>query len=231
MRNDLIQKYNITVIEAICCKILRLIRGTNKCPRFILKYSIKKYGFSDNVGRYWHERFYGTSVGKYSYGYCHLCSKKLVSIGNFCSIALGTIIVPNDHRVDWVTTSPVASLKVWGFAKDDYMKTYITEEDKKIFIGNDVWIGANCIIFEGVTIGDGAIIAAGSVIRKNVPPYAVVGGVDKILKYRFDDVTIEQLLRLKWWDWDDEIIRKNIRYFHCPKTFMNVAENIHTQSM
>ena len=131
------------------------------------------------------------------------------SIGSFCSIAEGQLIVPNDHRLDWITTSPIASLKEFSFADKDYMEDYISSENRSIIIGNDVWIGARCIIFEGVTIGDGAVIAAGSIIRKNVPPYAVVGGVDKILKYRFRQDIIEKLLKIKWWDWDDNKIIEN----------------------
>lgn len=94
----------------------------------------------------------------------------------FCSIAEGQIVIPNDHRMDWITTSPIASLKQFSFTDKDYMSEYISDEDRKVVIGNDVWIGARCIIFEGITIGDGAVIAAGSIIRKDVPPYAVVGG-------------------------------------------------------
>ena len=226
----LIIKYKIKKLEAFLCVLTNLFRKNKKVPRFLLNYSRKKYGYSDNLGRYYHERYNGTAVGKYTYGYEKLFSKYLVSIGNYCSIAQGIKIVPNDHRVDWISTHPILSLKRYGFVEKDFMYDYISDESRNIIIGNDVWIGADCIIFEGVTIGDGAIIAAGSIIRKNVPPYAVVGGVDKIIKYRFDNETIEKLLRTKWWDWDEEIIRNNIGYFHSPKTFMNVAEDIHTQS-
>ena len=114
--------------------------------------------------------------------------------------------------MDWITTSPIASLKEFGFVDRDYMNDYISEADRKIVIGNDVWIGARCIIFEGVTIGDGAVIAAGSIIRKDVPPYAVVGGVDRIIKYRFNQETIDKLLKTQWWNWDDEKIRLKIHH-------------------
>lgn len=100
------------------------------------------------------------------------------------------------------------------------MSEYISGEDRKVVIGNDVWIGARCIIFEGVTIGDGAVIAAGSIIRKDVPPYAVVGGVDKILRYRFDKDTVNKLLQIQWWNWDDEKIRRNIDLFRDKNNFL-----------
>lgn len=209
---DLVSEYGIKKSEALLCDVVRKIRGTNKCPKFILKMSKKRYGWNDNLGRYWNERYNNVKVGRYTYGYEYLNSKYLVSIGSFCSIASGQIIVPNDHRLDWVTTSPIASLKEFSFADVDYMKDYCPDEKRKILIGNDVWIGANCIIFEGVTINDGAVIAAGSIVRKDVPPYAVIGGVDKIIKYRFSDEIIEKLLKIKWWNWEEEKIRKNIKF-------------------
>ena len=75
-------------------------------------------------------------------------------------------------------------------------------------IGNDVWIGQSTIILSGVTIGDGAIIGANSLVTKDVKPYAVVGGNPaKLIKYRFDEDTIDKLLKIKWWDWSiDKII-------------------------
>lgn len=138
----------------------------------------------------------------------------------FCSIAEDQIVILNDHRMDWITTSPIASLKQFSFTDKDYMSEYISDEDRKVVIGNDVWIGARCIIFEGITIGDGAVIAAGSIIRKDVPPYAVVGGVDKILKYRFDKDTVNKLLQIQWWNWDDEKIRRNIDFFRDKNNFL-----------
>ena len=82
--------------------------------------------------------------------------------------------------------------------------------DKNITASNDVWIGANCTFFNNVKIGDGAVIAFGSIVRKDVPPYAVIGGVDRLLKYRFPADTIEKLLKIKWWNWDDDKIKENI---------------------
>lgn len=75
--------------------------------------------------------------------------------------------------------------------------------------GNDVWIGANCIILDGLTIDDGAVIAAGAVVTKNVPPYAIVGGNPaRIIKYRFTPEQIRALLEIKWWDFTGDKLDK-----------------------
>ena len=84
-------------------------------------------------------------------------------------------------------------------------------------ICNDVWIGTNAIILKDVTVGDGAIIGAGSIVTKSVPPYSIVAGNPaKIVKYRFNNDEIEALLKIKWWEWPDHIIEKNIDNFYLP---------------
>lgn len=213
-------QYDVSTWDKIYCYLLRKIRGTKKMPKCVLKKSYKKYGRLDSLGRYFFDTYTGIPVGKYTYGYQYLNNNNIKSIGAFCSIAEGQLVIPNDHRMDWITTSPIASLKQFSFTDKDYMSEYISDEDRKVVIGNDVWIGARCIIFEGITIGDGAVIAAGSIIRKDVPPYAVVGGVDKILKYRFDKDTVNKLLQIQWWNWDDEKIRRNIDLFRDKNNFL-----------
>lgn len=205
--------YGISKYEKLLCFVVRHIRGTRKMPNFIVKKSRRKYGYLDNLARYFFDKYSGIPVGKYTYGYQNLTNWNIKRIGAFCSIANGVIVVPNDHRTAWVTTSPIACLPEFSFAIENYTDEYCPAEIRQVIIGNDVWIGANAIIFEGVSIGDGAVIAAGSIVRKDVPPYAVVGGIDRILKYRFDDATIEKLLKIKWWEWNDDKIRDNIELF------------------
>lgn len=207
-------EYGVSRYEKLLCFVVRYLRGAKKMPDFIIKKSRKKYGRLDSLARYFFDKYSGIPVGKYTYGYQFLTNNSIKSIGAFCSIAIGVIVVPNDHRMDWVTTSPIAGLSEFSFVTRNYIDEYCSEEVRHTIIGNDVWIGANVIIFEGVTIGDGAVIAAGSIVRKDVPPYAVVGGVDRIIKYRFDKATIEKLLKIKWWEWEDEKIKENIELFH-----------------
>jgi acetyltransferase-like isoleucine patch superfamily enzyme len=150
---------------------------------------------------------YGWSIGEHTYGHptvLELESAKL-TIGRFTSIAPEVTIVLGDHRTDTVTTYPFKALsKHWHTAthvEDDHT----TKGD--VVIGNDAWIGQGVTILSGVTIGDGAVVAARSVVTKDVPTYAVVAGNPaRVIRHRFDDATIAQLLALRWWDWAQDDI-------------------------
>lgn len=123
-------------------------------------------------------------------------------IGKFCAIASGVkfIMGSANHRINSVTTYP---FNVFGGAWQEVTKPHLSELPHKgdTVIGNDVWIGRESIIMPGVKIGDGAIIAAYSVVTKDVEPYSLVGGNPaKFIKYRFDRELIDLLLKFKWWD-------------------------------
>lgn len=99
------------------------------------------------------------------------------------------------------------------------------ERADPVIIGNDVWIGAGANILNGIEIGDGAVIAAGAVVNKSVPPYCIVGGVPaKTLKYRFDAEIIDMLETIKWWDWSEERIRDNIHFLRRTPTVLELKE-------
>ena len=134
---------------------------------------------------------------------------KLV-IGKFCMIASGVTFIMNgaNHLTDAISTYPFA---IFGHGWEGAMegKQYPTKGDT--IIGNDVWIGYNATIMAGVTIGDGAIIAANSTVTKDVAPYAIVGGNPATeIRKRFDEDRIRKLLDLKWWDWPIEKITANV---------------------
>lgn len=101
---------------------------------------------------------------------------------------------------------------------------YIDTDSKiSVDIGNDVWIGSGVKIMEGVTIGDGAVVAAGAIVTKDVPPYAIVGGVPaKVLKYRFEKDEIEKLLEIRWWDKGEAWIKEHVEEFEDIKVFLKM---------
>ena len=125
-----------------------------------------------------------------------------VDVGRYCSIAYGVNIGMFEHPVNWLSTSTRQYLPglVRG-SRPVHLRSF--DPSPRTVIGNDVWIGVGSTLIDGVKIGDGAIIAAGAVVTKDVPPYAIVGGVPaKIIRYRFDEETIRELLNLKWWEYD-----------------------------
>lgn len=130
------------------------------------------------------------------------------SIGKFCSIGPDCKFGLGKHPTkDFVSTHPVF-FSTDKQAQISFINENKYEEYEPIEIGNDVWIGANVIVLDGVSIGNGAIIAAGSVVTKDIPPYAIAGGVPaKIIKYRFSQEQIKGLEEIKWWDKDINTIR------------------------
>jgi chloramphenicol O-acetyltransferase type B len=131
-------------------------------------------------------------------------------IGKFCSIATGVKFMMGGnqgHNYKWITAFPL------DFLDDDFDNYEIPPKGYKLkgdtIIGSDVWIGAETMIMPGITIGDGAVIAARSLVTKNIGSYEIWGGNPaKLIKKRFDDDKIEKLLKMKWWDWDLSNIKK-----------------------
>lgn len=135
-----------------------------------------------------------------------------LNIGSFCSIACGAkfIFTSANHSLGSLSTYPFPIFfEEWGLDAKNITDAWDNKGD--ITVGNDVWIGYEAVILSGVTIGDGAIIGARAVVTKDVPPYTIVGGVPaKPIRRRFSDEVVEQLQLLRWWDWDDERICRNI---------------------
>jgi acetyltransferase-like isoleucine patch superfamily enzyme len=139
------------------------------------------------------------------------CLVQNTSIGKFCSIANDVLIGLGNHPLELLSTSPIFYRRNNPLQIDLIKKDLDIVEYKPINIGNDVWVGTRAIIMDGVSIGHGSVIAANSVVTKDVPPYAVVGGVPaKILKYRFSLEKREEIISSKWWDSSiDKIITTN----------------------
>ena len=134
-------------------------------------------------------------------------------IGKFCSIACGAKFIFNsaNHTLSSISTYPFPIFfEEWGLNIKDVAAAWDNKGD--IIIGNDVWIGYEAVIMAGVTIGDGAIIGTRAVVTKDVPPYTIVGGVPaKTIRKRFNNETLDELLKIKWWDWSEERIARNIQ--------------------
>jgi acetyltransferase-like isoleucine patch superfamily enzyme len=151
------------------------------------------------------------SYGKYTYGKPNILWENengKLTVGNFCSIAANVnIYLGGNHRTDWITTYPFGCIHKNVF--NNFNGEGHPSTKGNVVIGNDVWISNNVTIMSGVTIGDGVVIANNSHVVKNVEPYTIVGGNPaKFIKYRFKPEQINKLLKIKWWDWDDDKINK-----------------------
>lgn len=159
-------------------------------------------------------RYWGVEVGLYTHGGCFqpwMVDPK-TKIGRYCSIAHGVRIVNSNHPLSFKGTSGLFFNPELGLC-DRWLV-----ELNPLEIGNDVWIGANAVVLPEVNrIGDGAVIGAGAVVNRDVPPYAVVlGNPARLVKYRFSEEVIARLLEEKWWEKDLAELAENIEEFQLP---------------
>ena len=150
---------------------------------------------------------------------CSICGY----VGKYCSIGSGVTVVRGKHPIsEMVSSSPIfysnsnTLPKMIANSNSFNEHEYIEYENASypVVIKNDVWIGTRAMIMEGVTIGDGAVIAAGAIVTHDVPPYAIVAGVPaKVLRYRFEQHTIEYLCKYEWWNKDNSWIIENANLF------------------
>ena len=132
-----------------------------------------------------------------------------ITIGKYCSIAINCTFVMSHHLMTRTTTSPSP---YYLFDHGQGNMSSFSRGD--IIIGHDVWIGANCSILDNTRIGNGSVIATGSVVTKDVPPYAIVGGNPaKIIKYRFNEDQRRSLDEMQWWDFETVDIYLNVQDF------------------
>ena len=181
-----------------------MIRKRNNIFPLLLKHSLS-YQIAE----------WGWEIGDHTYGATGspiVIEEKYAKllIGKYCSIAQEVYIILGNHRFDTVTTYPFKDISMFWPEAAEATDDHYTKGD--VTIGHDVWIGARATIMSGITIGSGAVIATGAVVTRDVPPYAIVGGNPaKIIKYRFDEMTIARLLSIGWWDWSEEEVRSRMR--------------------
>ena len=151
---------------------------------------------------YSHSFLYDASLGLFSYVAPHARVSNCI-VGRFCSIGPNAVVgVLGVHPTTWISTHPVffSSRKQTGSTA--FTDTNHIDELPQVQIGNDVWIGTGAIVLDGRKVGHGAVVGAGALVTKDVAPYAIVGGVPaKVIRMRYDALTVQKLLDMRWWDW------------------------------
>lgn len=181
----------------------------------------------EGYNRIGNDSFFAGKIGRASYigEQCHI----VADIGRFTCIAPRVITVRGSHPTrEWVSIHP-AFFSTKGQAGISFvMEERYAESKPPIRIGNDVWIGDSAMLMDGIVIGDGAVVAAGAVVTKDVPPYAIVGGLPaKLIRYRFEDPeTIQSLLDVKWWNQPMEWLQENADAFSCVDELLNRMKSV-----
>lgn len=166
--------------------------------------------------------FYGSQMDRHTFcGYD--CDVYCADIGSFTSIANGVVIGGGRHPMEWVGMSPVF------YEGRDSVKAKFSshrrEPVKRVVIGHDVWIGRAAIVLPGVAIGNGAVVGAGAVVTKSVPPYGIVAGNPaRLIRYRFDDSVVARLIASQWWTLGDEDLHKLGLYANDVEKFLEIIE-------
>lgn len=166
-----------------------------------------------------------SNIGIYSYtGQFSIIMHSI--IGKYCSISWGVTVGAGEHDYSKITTHDFLYNK--SYAINDNKVSY-DRFSEPLTIGNDVWIGANVTICRGVSIEDGAVVGANSVVTNDVPAYSIVAGCPaKVIKYRFDEKTIKRLLDLKWWDLSPEKIKDKFDVF-CSSNIEYVIDELNLE--
>ena len=206
-------------IPYIISKILKKLRGTAIINSTLAKTAVV-YSGSELVN---------STLGRYSYvGYD--CKLDHTDVGCFCSMSDHVFIGGREHPTDWVSTSSVFH-NVKGSGSSVRFAKFDVNKIKRTIIGNDVWIGHGVTIKAGVKVGDGSVVGSGAVVTKDVPPYAIVGGVPaKVIRYRFEQKLINQLLQSEWWTLSDNDLRSISGSIKEPYMFLEQVKELNLRN-
>lgn len=224
-------KLMYSIVKSISSKIRKIKNGIFQSSNVIQEEQSKRIGkdtsiLDSNLANYValgsNCYIFNSTIGEYTYmsSFVTIMNSK---IGKFCSIAQGVGISLGLHPSKvFVSTSPMffSTKQQCGttFSDGEYFR-----EMGSCNIGNDVWIGANAIIKDDISIGDGAIIGAGAIVTKDVLPYAiVVGNPARVIRFRFKQEEIDFLLKFKWWDKEPDWLKENFKHLHNIENFMKI---------
>jgi acetyltransferase-like isoleucine patch superfamily enzyme len=197
------------------------VLGNKNINWWFIESNITNSKYSEKVRLYSPYHINVCEIGDYTY-IAPNAFMSFVTIGKFCSIGPNLVCGWGIHPTNGISTSPMfySTMKQNGVSLSKVDKV---EERKHITIGNDVFIGANVTILDGVRIGDGAIIGAGAIVSKDIPPYAIaVGCPIQIVKYRFSEEIIKQLLKIQWWNFENEKLIEIEKYFFDIEEFLKL---------
>ena len=228
MQLRLPDRYGKTASVSLLAKIKRSKLGENCSIQQWSRVSDSTLGIRCKVGKYAlikashclghnsiasHVHLNRVSLGMYSY-IARSSILKDLSIGKFCSIGPNVRNRLGNHPIqDFASTHPAF------YSPDSPPGTFVREQyfdefGEDVRVGNDVWIGADTLLMDGITIGNGAVIAARSVVTQDVPPYAIVGGTPaRLIRFRFDEETIDRMQQVNWWDKDLSWIQAHASLF------------------
>lgn len=187
---------------------LEKIKAVHQVKEYLPPKYYMEYCINDIKNTFWksYQNYNNLEIGNFSYGTPRIMDYgegSRLTIGKFCSFAEDvTIFLGGNHRDDWCTTYPFNCIMERFFDIQGHPAS-----NGDIVIGNDVWIGMHTTIMSGVTLGDGCVVAANACVTKDVSPYTVVGGVPaKKIRNRFSESIKERFLKIRWWDWSNELI-------------------------
>ena len=194
------------------------------CRTLVLKFIVRLEGglYFSNTLRHLLKKYHEIDIGSYTYGPCLTPGKwpKAVSVGRYTSIADSVQVFRRNHPMERISMHPFFYNSVLNIVDKDNIDEFPLE------IGHDVWIGGNVIITAGCGyIGNGAVIAAGAVVTKNIPEFSVWGGVPaQCIKMRFDESTIEKINKIAWWNKDVSVLIRFLPYFEAEMNELAISE-------